>query len=938
MTNPGSFTRFLKRFLMAVFCLSLISCGQTITEEQLLQNAKSYLDKKELKAASIELRNILQKNRENAEARYLLGNINFEIGDLSAAEKEFRRAAAAGWDQQQTQVNIARILLARNEHQELLDKITIVDTWNPETRANIYALRALAYAGLGQLLKAQAELEKGKEYNTDALYVLKATAMFQFYGLQAGDITATLDKALNKYPDNPEILLFKASNQIQNDQLKQAADTFSKVVDLDPPKIITTNGRIALIGLTRLKIIDKDIKGANEILAGLLKRNDKDPAANYLAGLLALNQGNYTTAEEYIRKLQTVAPDYTQAQQVMGKIKYALKDYDQASQYLSTYLNSNPDDLAVRKLLTNTYIILNQPDMAKATLQDATAVDPDDPGVLTLLSQIEFNKGDLNAGILSLSKAIKSSPESAELHKQLAKAYITAGDLDNALGEIKIFHNMSNDIDETQKLGIAAYLKMGEVDKAIGLASKMLARKPKDPDIIALNGSLYAANNDNKQARSFFNQALELKIKLPSATIGLARLETKEGHYDKAANLYNGLVDSNIGGTVPILALSELAAQQDNVNEMLSWLEKARIAAPTEIKPRVILANYYLGANQPDKAAVYIQEALKLSPEHNELLTLQSKVLIAQKRYEAAVPLLKKLVDTSPDAINVRVLLSEAYLRQGLIKDARVHLQKILDKEGNNALALTLLSEAEYKDGHYNKSLEYAKRLQNIQPELSLGYLLEGNVWLSKKDYKKSYSAYQAAWQKQQSADLAMKLFATANNNQEFDNAIKPLLTWMNKNPDDQTTRFYLATTYQNANRYEHAITEYEYILKGAPDSVAVLNNLAWLYSLNNDPKALDYAEKAYRLTQSEPGILDTYGWILVKQGKTDKGLRLLEQAMEQIPDNLEVRYHYAAALIQSNNKNEGQKILESLINLNKPFTGRNEAQQLLAKQFTTEQ
>jgi len=171
-----------------------------------------------------------------------------------------------------------------------------------------------------------------------------------------------------------------------------------------------------------------------------------------------------------------------------------------------------------------------------------------------------------------------------------------------------------------------------------------------------------------------------------------------------------------------------------------------------------------------------------------------------------------------------------------------------------------------------------------------------------------------------------------AKHSMDFKAAIEPLTTWMNTHPNDNTTRFFLAMTYQDAEDYDRAIAEYEIILKDKPDNAAVLNNLAWLYSLKNNPQALDYAEKAYRLTQTDPGILDTYGWLLVQQGQTMKGRRLLQQAMEQLPDSLEIRYHYAVALIHSDNKSEGQKILEKLLRENKPFIGRKDAQQIIAK------
>jgi Tfp pilus assembly protein PilF len=208
----------------------------------------------------------------------------------------------------------------------------------------------------------------------------------------------------------------------------------------------------------------------------------------------------------------------------------------------------------------------------------------------------------------------------------------------------------------------------------------------------------------------------------------------------------------------------------------------------------------------------------------------------------------------------------------------------------------------------------------------------EGDVSMVKKDYKKAHSAYNNAWTRQQTAELAIRFFSASKHNVNFDDAIQPILTWIADHPNDSSTRFFLATTYQAAEKNDDAIKEYEKVLEEAPDNSAALNNLAWLYSQKGNPKALGLAERAYRSAPENPGVLDTYGWILVQQNQVEKGQRLIKQAMELLPDNLEIRYHYATALFKSGNENEGRQLLEKLLKQNEPFNGRNEAQQLLGK------
>lgn len=932
MLNLNKLSKTIGHRFLAIAFLTITACGQSMSEEQMLDKAKTYLDKGNPKAATLELRNVLQKNNRNAEARFLLGNVSLKIGDFATAEKEFGRATLAGWDQQQTQLALARIFVATKKFQKLLDEITIQDTWSPDTRANISALRAIAEASLNKTQQAQSTLEEARSTKPNAFQVLKATAMFQLTGLQNGDAEQTLTQALLLYPDNNELLFIRASHYMQNKKLSAATDTYKKIINNEPPNLTTADGHKAKIGLARLQIIQNNLDEAIATLTPLLNKNDNDPEANYLRGLISFSKKEYNQAEDYIRKLLAVIPNHNRSQHLMGEIKYTLKEFEQASHHLSQYLKASPDDTPARKLLTQTYIKLNAPKQALSTLQPLLTQNPDDAATLALLSQITFIKGDLNESIAALKQARKSAPKNVKLQKQLVKAYISAGKTEQALKEIKRLQTLSNNTEEIQKLTVSAYLRTGKIKQAIKVANKMLETDPKNPEVIALNGTLYAENNDWKQARNYFNKALKLHKNLPSAIVGLARLERKEGNLNKSIALYNKLIESNQGGILPMLALSELAEQQKRTNDMLSWLEKARTAEPKDLKSRIILANYYLRNSQPDKASIYIQEALKTSPEHAELLALHGRILIAQKRFSEALPLLKTLVRNHPDSITAHLLIGETFLRLNKAAKAREHLQAVLKKQPDNFLANILMAEVEFKAGNYNRSLSYAKKLQHTQPELFPGYTLEGNVQMARQHYNRARSAYNEAWKREQSADLAKKLFIASKHVVTPDEAIKPLLTWLKQHPEDNHTRLFLASIYQSEKQTDMAISEYLKILEKNPDDSAALNNLAWSYLLENNSEALDMAERAYRLAPEHSGIQDTYGWILTQQGQPEKGLRLLKQAIQTLPDNMEVRFHLASALIKSGENARGKQMLKELLKKNKPFEGKEQATQLLQR------
>jgi len=211
-----------------------------------------------------------------------------------------------------------------------------------------------------------------------------------------------------------------------------------------------------------------------------------------------------------------------------------------------------------------------------------------------------------------------------------------------------------------------------------------------------------------------------------------------------------------------------------------------------------------------------------------------------------------------------------------------------------------------------------------------MAHELAGDVQLVKKVFSEATKFYQKAWQKKRTATLAIKLSQASSRVGDFEAATKPLHSWLDENPNDAFVLQLLGTAYLNMENNKKASTMFEKALKLQPENIIALNNLAWLYSMAGNNKALPLAEKAYRINSEDGGIQDTYGWILLQQGHYEKGLRVLEQAIRQLPDVPEVQYHYAVALMKTGDKAKAQQLLQKLLDSGAAFEGQDDARRLL--------
>jgi predicted Zn-dependent protease len=109
-----------------------------------------------------------------------------------------------------------------------------------------------------------------------------------------------------------------------------------------------------------------------------------------------------------------------------------------------------------------------------------------------------------------------------------------------------------------------------------------------------------------------------------------------------------------------------------------------------------------------------------------------------------------------------------------------------------------------------------------------------------------------------------------------------------------------------------------------------LLNNLAWAYQQVKDRRALETAERAYKLKPDMPGVADTLGYILIEMGDTKRGLELLQQAAANAPKNPAIRYHLAQGWFKAGDKAKARDELTRLLSTDAKFPERAEAVKLL--------
>ena len=872
--------------------------------------AQQYLDQGETKAAVIQLKNALQQDPANVQARLMLGALHLQRGDGAAAAKEFGRARDLAAESQTWALGYARALLLQRKFRELLEGV-VVDPKLPDSmRAEIHALRGNASLALRETDAAVTEYGAALELDpSNAMARLGKARMLLAEGREAEGMEQ-LDQVLAERPGHVESRVFRGDLLRRRQRLDEAAADYQRAAEESP------RNPSAYIGLALIHIAQRDLVSANADLATLHQLAPGLPAVSYLQALVSFQEGDNERASDELQGLLRVAPGNFQAQLLYGIVSYARGDYTIADDYLTRVLSSAPGNPQIAKILGATRLKLKQPARAAQVLSGVVDDGTSDPQLLALLGTAYLQAGDNSQGAEYIQKAVELDPDQALLRTQLAVGRIATGDTAAAITELESAVALDQDVLQADVLLVLSYIQKGEFEKAVEAAQALEQRMPDSPIPHNLGGLAYLAERDFARAGQKFDQALQEDPEFMVAYMNHARLALMTGDAESAAAAYQEVLARDPKHLGALLGLAGLASANKDAQGAEEWLRRANSADPAATKPMLLLAEHFLRQGDGLKALAVLSG---MSPEQSELpavLRIKGMAQLQSGDLASAMHTLRVLAQRQPDSIEAWFQLARAQVAAGDLSAARSSFERAiaLDVDHRVPIVWAGLGELELRDRRYDRALELAQRIKANFPDSVYGHDVEAAAYRGKGEPDAALAATEAALQIE-NTDVRINALASmlaASGQGEL--AIKRLEDWLKDHPDKGLVWANLGMLRQQLGRDEAALSAYEKALPVMTGNPVILNNMAWLY-LDRDPeRALELASQAYQLAPARAEILDTYGWVMFRQGRRNAGLAALQQALVIAPRNAEIALHVAEALHALERDAEARSVLERVV------------------------
>lgn len=535
----------------------------------------------------------------------------------------------------------------------------------------------------------------------------------------------------------------------------------------------------------------------------------------------------------------------------------------------------------------------NKPDYLTKAIQhyqEALRLDPGASLVFEELTDLYIQTNHLSAAVTQAEEMLKVNPDNVDARRMLGRIYM------------KLIGTPDNRINED-------YLR-----KAIEQLRKVTEKEPKDSESWVALGRLYLVSNNSVDAEKAYNKALETEADNEEALTGLAQLYSglgdnkraieklklateknpnertlsalgaayQEMHdYKNAADTLMRALEMAPDNTRLQAGLANNLMLSDRADEALSLFQKLSAEDPTNVQPRLRIAEIYRVKHDYVKAAEALKNAKALNPQDMEVRYEEVRLLEAQSKYTEAIGLLKGLVD---ETARSKYSAAESGARGQLLED---------------------LGDLYRTAGQYPESVDaYRKGVtlnKENSPSLSLKIIDAYRTAKNADGVRKEVDAAAAELRariKGKGDVLTLLMLASVYEKGKFfaeeakvlDEAEKAAATAKEK----ERVYFMRGAMFERQKKVEPAEAEFRKVLASNPEDAGALNYLGYMlvdHKLRVEEATL-MIKKALEGDPENAAYLDSLGWAYYQQGKLEEAEGLLTRAIERIGQDPTVHDH----------------------------------------------
>lgn len=700
--------------------------------------------------------------------------------------------------------------------------------------------------------------------------------------------------------------------------------------------------------------------------ASQLRPNDAE--ALHLLATVALVDGDYGRAVDYLRKALTKNPQYVPARLKLAEIMASspVKTHvAEAESAAESAVQDAPSDAEAVRILAKARLKLGDYEGAEERFNKSVSLMPQHLMSSIGLAVLKWKKNDLAGAEEVLKKAVASAPKASEPLLVLGRFYRltkrnqeaegalrSAAQLDRksglALGDLAqlyVEQGRDSEVEATYRAMAqlpdrrfkplhAVYLfGRGRQAEAIPELKALADADRGDREARSLLVAAYVLTNQRPLAAKVLADALSKNGKDASALLERGRMYLADGKYDEVERDMRSVIQLTHNSAEAHYLLARALRKSTSKGVARQELAEALRLDPRLLAARTDMSWSYREVNQLDAAQRTLdaapadqRQSLELTIEQNWIWLAKGEAAQLQKSFEA----LRKPVQDATLLVQEAVFRNQQKDYAGAIQRA----EEALRVNPRDLRALEAMTNAYVAQRQVLTAIGRVKDYADAQPRSAqLRYYLA--TWQLKADRKdEARSTLEKAIAIDgtfEAARLTMAQLEAAAG--RYDAARQQVEAILQKAPRDKSAWMLSGAIEEGARNYEGAIQAYSKAVDLDDANAGALNNLAYLmveHTADLD-QALKYAQRAKQISPDSADVNDTLGWIYFHRGAYKTAIQHLEMSDKGRTAAI-TKYHLAMAYHRAGERDRAMQALMAGSKLDPSLVEAKMATQLLSR------
>jgi len=602
----------------------------------------------DLSVAKKKAESALESYPRNAESLALLGYIYEKLGDLNEARRMLEESTQNGSGLAKPRLWLAKIYLAQKDiirAKGQCFEVLKLNAFEPE-----------AYVYLAEIVDKQSQLQEARQ-----LYEL-ATHLAKFSSKQ---VSASAWKRLAN-------LYALGGDSVKAGKAARVAVAYGDDLGNFPDSI----SQVRVSGAEIKETIQKNEYDAEYLLNEghqMFRQSKQVEAMQTIEASYILEPSNPTFSFAYAQFLEARITNRRELWRVVGLYE--------------SVLESKPD--AVEALVRLGMLMTDQYELAKGydLLVRAEQMAPDEGLVHLALGKHYFRRQDYKNARMQLDVARSLGGDVAETNYYLGLTRLKFSNLANAEAEKLFFAAYS--VNPTHFNALVAWLKLKvagyEKRFAVRFVNGLLEKQPNQPKLLWALGEVYAADNQHRQAISYFKKSIEIDGNQFDVRMSLGKSHEVLGEtVDSIYAYWQASSQKPIDGD-GFMRAGQLLNKIDRPAEAEKVLTRLIEFLPKYPGAYQEISVTYQKLKNEDKAVEMMAQEVENNPQNPKYITAYGELLTRYKKYAEATSVLSRISSLYPagkvgkefdlERISAYLLMAKAFRMTNNLDSANASIQ-----------------------------------------------------------------------------------------------------------------------------------------------------------------------------------------------------------------------------------------------------------------------